>query len=199
MNYKVLATALLAASITGCSTTDKETGVVTVDSPLEATPVIKTSEAKFVEQNGTITIEFTETGEFVSLKSSGTSPLNFNNANAIEEAMMVATMRAKRNVAEFLSNDIRSVKVSKNISDVVMNDTVIATNDEESSEKRNRANTVAFKVTETIKDRSDVLLHGLMVVNRNVDNDTNQVSVDVEVSVQSISASKKVRMLMGGL
>lgn len=199
MNYKVLATALLAASITGCSTTDKETGVVTVDSPLEATPVIKTSEAKFVEQNGTITIEFTETGEFVSLKSSGTSPLNFNNANAIEEAMMVATMRAKRNVAEFLSNDIRSVKVSKNISDVVMNDTVIATNDEESSEKRNRANNVAFKVTETIKDRSDVLLHGLMVVNRNVDNDTNQVSVDVEVSVQSISASKKVRMLMGGL
>lgn len=199
MNYKVLATALLAASITGCSTTDKETGVVTVDSPLEATPVIKTSEAKFVEQNGTITIEFTETGEFVSLKSSGTSPLNFNNANAIEEAMMVATMRAKRNVAEFLSNDIRSVKVSKNISDVVMNDTVIATNDEESSEKRNRANSVAFKVTETIKDRSDVLLHGLMVVNRNVDNDTNQVSVDVEVSVQSISASKKVRMLMGGL
>jgi hypothetical protein len=68
----------------------------------------------FHRPQGTMTITFSPDGKFVDISSKGTAPIAGNNAFSIEQAAQVAQLRAKRNIAEFISNQLqttRSVKV----------------------------------------------------------------------------------------
>ena len=68
----------------------------------------------FHRPQGTMTITFSADGKFVEISSKGTAPIAGNNAFSIEQAAQVAQLRAKRNIAEFIStqlNTTRSVKV----------------------------------------------------------------------------------------
>ncbi len=68
----------------------------------------------FHRPQGTMTITFSPDGKFVEISSKGTAPIAGNNAFSIEQAAQVAQLRAKRNIAEFIStqlNTTRSVKV----------------------------------------------------------------------------------------
>jgi hypothetical protein len=61
-----------------------------------------------------MTITFDSKGEFLEITSKGTAPIAGNNAFSIEQAAQVAQLRAKRNIAEFISTQLntqRSVKV----------------------------------------------------------------------------------------
>jgi hypothetical protein len=61
-----------------------------------------------------MTITFDSKGEFLEISSKGTAPIAGNNAFSIEQAAQVAQLRAKRNIAEFISTQLqttRSVKV----------------------------------------------------------------------------------------
>ena len=63
---------------------------------------------------GIMTITFSSDGKFLEITSKGTAPIAGNNAFSIEQAAQVAQMRAKRNIAEFIStqlNTTRSIKV----------------------------------------------------------------------------------------
>jgi len=63
---------------------------------------------------GIMTITFSPDGKFLEITSKGTAPIAGNNAFSIEQAAQVAQMRAKRNIAEFISTQLqttRSVKV----------------------------------------------------------------------------------------
>jgi hypothetical protein len=68
----------------------------------------------FHRPQGTMTITFDSKGEFLEITSKGTAPISGNNALSIEQAAQVAQLRAKRNIAEFISTQLqttRSVKV----------------------------------------------------------------------------------------
>jgi len=68
----------------------------------------------FHRPQGTMTITFDAKGEFLEITSKGTAPIAGNNAFSIEQAAQVAQLRAKRNIAEFISTQLqttRSVKV----------------------------------------------------------------------------------------
>jgi len=68
----------------------------------------------FHRPQGTMTITFDSKGEFLEISSKGTAPIAGNNAFSIEQAAQVAQLRAKRNIAEFISTQLqttRSVKV----------------------------------------------------------------------------------------
>jgi hypothetical protein len=68
----------------------------------------------FHRPQGTMTITFDSKGEFLEITSKGTAPIAGNNAPSIEQAAQVAQLRAKRNIAEFISTQLqttRSVKV----------------------------------------------------------------------------------------
>lgn len=202
MNKSVIAAAVLISLLAGCASTQESVRVIDKKSALETKPDIAKAEATFLEKFGTVTIEFTEDGEWVRLKSTATSPLTFNHSNATEEAFMVATMRAKRGIAEFLGNDMRSDKTVKNISDVALKDIVQdnrANEDAVGSENRERANNIAVKVTERIQDSSQAILKGVYVSNRVIDRDSNRVSVEVSVSKKTINAAQLIRAKMGGL
>jgi len=68
----------------------------------------------FHRPQGTMTITFDTKGDFLEISSKGTAPIAGNNAFSIEQAAQVAQLRAKRNIAEFISTQLqttRSVKV----------------------------------------------------------------------------------------
>ena len=68
----------------------------------------------FHRPQGTMTITFDSKGNFLEITSKGTAPIAGNNAFSIEQAAQVAQLRAKRNIAEFISTQLqttRSVKV----------------------------------------------------------------------------------------
>jgi len=124
MKTKVILAVAISTLLVGCATKQESVRVLPKESALEAKPDIKTAEVTFHEKNGTLILEFDEQGSWVRIKTSGTSPVEFNHANAREQAFTIATMRAKRNLVEFLSNDVKSQKAVSNISDVFLKDIV---------------------------------------------------------------------------
>lgn len=219
---------------TGCSTTKdiakeppKEPVVLAQVQPvvakstsLEKKPDVTKAEASFVESNGALTLEFDDEGNWLKIKTSGTSPLEFNHANAKEQAFTVAQMRAKRNLIEFLNNDVKSQKSVTNVSEVFLKDIVkdqnatktkpkkestedsdvLESNNEtsqDSMENRKRANKVAMTVREQINDNAAGILKGVYVSNRSVDRESNQVSVELTVTRKTINVASQLRGLMG--
>ena len=68
----------------------------------------------FHRPEGAMIITFSPDGKFLEITSKGTAPIAGNNAFSIEDAAQVAQLRAKKNIAEFIStqlNTTRSLKV----------------------------------------------------------------------------------------
>jgi hypothetical protein len=222
MKKSALAMALVAVFTVGCATKGSPPTPVKVENKLELKPDIKKAEAEFLEMSGTLQLQFSDDGDWVVIKSSGTAPINFNHPQGREDAFMLATMRAKRTLIEFLTNDVKSGKVAENVTKTAMRDMVTNKNTEDrrrdskkendplfgsdndttggmySEEDRQRASKIAQSVTETISDNSQFILKGAYVANRVVDRDTNMVSVTLLVSKKSMNVSSQIRTQMNG-
>ena len=114
MNIKKLSLAVAGALlVVGCATNQ---GVVKNAELRPDTDSIRPKPVStvFHRPQGTMTITFDSKGEFLEITSKGTAPIAGNNAFSIEQAAQVAQLRAKRNIAEFISTQLqttRSVKV----------------------------------------------------------------------------------------
>lgn len=217
-NIAVTAAVLMAV---GCAS--QNTGVKMVDNPLEQQPDIKAQEVAFLEEHGTIGLEFDENnGEWISVESTGTSPITFNHANSREEAMTVASMRARANLVEFLNNTIKTEKFVENVSKTILNDTLtngtntvtaplsetdifgdevttLGTQDHVNNiEQRDRSTKVAQQVKQTLHESTNGILKGAMIVDRKVDPSVNMVAVKVRASKKSINTAHKIRAQMDG-
>jgi hypothetical protein len=73
----------------------------------------------FHRPQGTMTITFSPDGKFLEISSKGTAPIAGNNAFSIEQAAQVAQLRAKRNIAEFISTQLNTTRSSKVLSTAV--------------------------------------------------------------------------------
>lgn len=223
MKLKPMCAALAIIFATGCTTFSEKETVTQIDNPLEAKPEIKQQEVVFLEDNGKITLEFDETGaEWLVIESTATSPVNFNHANSREEAFLVATMRARAGIVEFLNNSVKTEKFVENVSKTILNDnltngssddTVPVTetdifgdqvtenqlvNKVANVEERNRATKVAQSVKQTINESSNGILKGAVVSKRVINADVNMVSVTVRASKKSINAAHVIRAQMDG-
>ncbi len=221
MKMKLLTVAILAALATGCAS-NKVEPVTKVENKLEQTPDIKKAEAEFLEATGTVQLQFSEQGDWLVIKTTGTAPINFNHPQGREDAFMLATMRAKRNLVEFITNDVKSGKVAENVTKTAMRDFVKNENTEDrrrdskkednslfgsdgditggmySIEERNRASRIAHSVTETISDNSQFILKGAYVAKREVTRENNMVAVTIMVSKKSMNAAASIRTQMNG-
>ena len=212
----------MAVFTVGCATKGSPPTPTKVENKLEQTPDIKKAEAEFLEATGTVQLQFSDAGEWLVIKTTGTAPINFNHPQGREDAFMLATMRAKRNLVEFLTNDVKSVKVAENVTKTAFTDLVTNKNTEDrrrdskkesdslfggdgettggmySEEDRKRASKIAQSVTETISDNSQFILRGAYVAKREVTRDNNMVAVTVLVSKKSMNAAAQVRTQMNG-
>jgi hypothetical protein len=223
MKKSILTLAVLAIFATGCASNKAPEPVAKVENRLEQKPDIKKAEVEFLETAGTVQLQFSDEGEWLLIKTSGTAPINFNHAQGREDAFILATMRAKRNLIEFLQNDVKSGKVTENITKSVLKDIISSKTNEErkknkdtksddllggdseidqnqySQEDRTRANRLSQLVTETITDNANGILRGAFISKREVDRDSNMVSVTIQVSKKSINTAATVRTMMNGI
>ena len=223
MKRSIIVMSVCALFVTGCSSTK----TVTQLPPEAPAPVAKLEkrEAQFLKSNGLIKVEFDEQGNFYGLTATGTAYIQTNHTASREDAYNIALMRAKRNVSEFLSNDVSSNKFSRTITKTLLkNDSneSLKSNKTEGNDKtsnledldldggggnsetmtaedRNRGQRVATYVKEQMTDNSAALLRGLVITARNVEKDSNLVSVEVRVSKHSIAASHQLKSMIEGL
>ena len=224
MKKCIISVAVVALFATGCSSfrNTAPAPVTKIENKLETKPDIKKAEAEFLETAGTVQLQFSEEGDWLLIKTSGTAPINFNHSQGREDAFLLATMRAKRNLVEFLNNDVKSGKAVENVTKTALKDIVSSKSNENrkrnkdtktdelfgsdtevdnsqySQEERNRANKISQSVTETINDNSQGILRGAYIANRNIDRESNMVSVTLMVSKKSINAAALVRTQMNG-
>ena len=194
------AVAVMVLGLAACSSTPKN--------PTDATPG-RTADVEFLEANGPLTLTFDDKGNWVSIKSSATAPLVNNAPEGVEIAFKTATMRAKRNLTEFMSNDVKSTKsvqtISKsylkniaqvdsaNESNTAGEDEDAASNSQATKESRQKANTIAQTVRERIDDNAQAILKGVQVTERKVSKEQQHVSVTILVTQQSIKGAEQIR------
>lgn len=204
MKKSLLVLSVVVFGLVACNSTPKN--------PIDATPG-RTADVEFLEANGPLTLTFDDKGNWVSIKSSATAPLVNNAPEGVEIAFKTATMRAKRNLTEFMANDVKSTKSvqtisksylkniaqvdSSNESKTAGEDEDAASNSQATKESRQKANTIAQTVRERIDDNAQAILRGVQVTERKVSKEQQHVSVTIVVTQQSIRGAEQVRKAMG--
>lgn len=202
---------LVAFVLVGCASTSKQSESSYMDQP------VKTADAEFLEANGPLKLTFDEKGRWVDIETSATAPLPFDAAEGREVAFKIATMRAKRNLVEFLGNDLKSSKSLKTISKSYLksigqteasnlsgyaeteDESDGAVTNQQTKELRQKANTIATTLRENIEDNAQAILKGVFVSTRKVARDGSHVSVSIRVSRQSMFVAESVRNQMMGI
>jgi hypothetical protein len=178
MKKLILVAAVVALS--ACSTTK-----VALDAP-------SSEVVKFTQDFGKVEITFNDKGEWESLKSSATSAVPIGVDAGLEQGMNVALMRAKRNIAEFINQDLKS----KTTTDAITKSLSKNVSEDDTASKQRAAN-IAEEITEKISVESNGILKGVYVLERKVSSDTKYVVVTVQVDKRSMNAAKQLRVSMG--
>ena len=141
---------------------------------------------------GDIKVTFNKDGQFESLQAAGTARLTSTLPSAQEEAFIVANMRAKQKLVEFMKNELEGEKFTNTVYNSLQEGQSI------NGQANNEVNSkIAGEVQESIKSKSKAILQGVYVENKKFDTATNTVRVVVRTGAKDISAAKQVRALMG--
>lgn len=185
MKKSILAMAIATSLVmSGCSSMNPFSKTET-----EKQEELAVSKIEFLKSKGGIKLEFTEDGKWVKLQSTGTAETVSKNPNGAHEAYRVATLRAQRNISEFLNTDVRS----KTMVDAV---STLNVGDVENLKKDN--NELVYKLIENITQDSHAMVVGMYVVKRDFDEDNKMVSVTIEVTQKSVQASQQLKKVMRG-
>lgn len=178
---KVILVAAMAAVLSACSSMKS----------VDLDPVSKDA-IKYTQEFGKVEVTFNDKGDWESIKSTGTSAIPLNDNAALEQAMNVATLRAKRNIVEFTQTDLQSSKSHEAITNALAKD--VSSDDNKS---RERAGNIATKIQEKIAVQSDGLLKGVYITDRKISGDKTMAVVTVQVDKRSMRAAQQVRAAFG--
>ena len=224
---KLLIGLFLVVALSACSSTASKppaAGPEKAEKPEASASLL--AESSFQESNGTLTVMFDAKGNWVRLTAVGAASLTDDSPGAIETALMIAGMRAKRTVAEFIQSDVRSSKALTRIARSY--DRAFQSSESQGAgggiedaqepqeaeddggvgggsaganalriEKARQARRVATVLTERIHESSSAILKGVQVSRRSVNGDS--VRVEVTVSPGSIGTARQVSRMMSGV
>ena len=200
-----LAAAFLLA---GCSSTQQ---------PNDAAAAQRTALAEFIAPSGKIAVEFDTKGNWLSLTAVATAAVTGTSQEAREQAASVASLRARRNIAEFMSAEInsrRSVsvitrtlqKASRSSASVNSPQPVTLSREELNSldaelsgqmataaNQSDDASQIATVVREQITQNASAVLRGLTQKGQEYDRDMNVVRVELQVDRRLIEAASQMR------
>ena len=178
---KLILVSFMAVALSACSTFNKSADV---------DPVSKDA-VKYTQDFGKVEITYNDQ-TWEELRSTATAAIPINDDAGLEQAMNIATMRAKRNIIEFIQSDLKNQKTV----DVMTNSLAkeIADNDQKSKEK---AANIATKVAEKMVEESNGIVRGAYIKDRKVSGDQRVVSVTVQVDKRSVRTSSQLRASMG--
>ena len=147
---------------------------------------------KFTQDFGKVEVTFNDKGEWESLKSSATSSVPISADAGLEQGMNVALMRAKRNIVEFINQDLKSKTTTDTITKALEKNVA-----EDDVKSRQQAANIASEITEKISVEANGILKGIYVVDRKVSSDSKTVVVTIQVDKRSMNAARYLRVAMG--
>ena len=121
------------------------------------------------------------------------SDLTSNAPDAAEKAYIVATLRARAQMVEFMKADLESEKFKQTVYKSL----------QEAEEELKVASSTVVKDTitnelqENIKQKTNAILRGTYVESKEFDKGSSTVKVVVKSSVKDIEVSKQLSRLMG--
>lgn len=160
----------------------------TVDEPKD-TKVKAPIKTEFL--GGSLTVSYDKDGDFQSITSVSTSNVTSKLPTAVEEAIKIATLKARRQIAEFINVELKSGRFTSSISDSLQ-----ASQTSDGDGKSKIRNTIALKVRENISQKSKQILKGTIVKSEKHDAKKDQVIVTVVTGIVPIDTSKKLKQLM---
>ena len=156
---------------------------------LEGTKVKAPIRTEFL--GGSLTIAYDKEGEFQSITSVSTSKVTSKLPTAVEEAIKIATLKARRQIAEFINVELKSDNFTSSVSDSLQ-----ASQTSDGEDKSKFRNTIALKVRENITQKSSQILKGTIVQSEKHDAKKDQVIVTVVTGIVPINTSKQLKQLM---
>jgi hypothetical protein len=141
---------------------------------------------------GDIRVTFNKDGQFESIHSSGVARVTSTLPSATEDAFVVATLRAKQQIAEFMKDEIEGDRFANTLTDNLQKGSDV------NGQIDNEVNTnIAKQVQENIKSKSKAILQGVYVESKKFNNSTNTVRVVVKSGMSDIAVAKQIRSMMG--
>lgn len=131
-----------------------------------------------------VTYEMDENGEVARIRATGEAELVFGDRKDIRSATQKAQMRAKANIAKFLSERVTSEEVMDYAEKIATQN-----NNQDSNNTRE---TIENKM-ETIKNSADELLRGVVTTKTDINKDEKYVQVEVGLSLKSQAAASKLK------
>jgi hypothetical protein len=178
MMFRKIAVVSSIVLLSACSTLTSK-----VDGPESVT-------AEFM--GGDLKVTFSKDGKFQSLQSSGTARVTSTLPSATEDAFVVATLRAKQQIAEFMKDEVEGDRFTNTLAKNIQ------TGNDVNGQVINEVNTkIAKEVQENIKSKSKALLQGVYVESKKFNNSTNTVRVTVKTGSNDIAVAKQIRSMMG--
>lgn len=127
--------------------------------------------------------EVDENGEFARIRSTAEAELEFGDRKDIRIATQKAMMRAKANIAKFLSERVTSDEVMDNLEK-----TATKTNGKNKETTRETISTY----TEVIKNSADALLKGVIATKTDVNKAEKYVQVEMGISKKTMNAADQI-------
>ena len=161
---------------------------------------------------GGIRLTFDAEGNWLRITSLGSAELTDDSPACKESAFMIASMRAKRALAEFLNNDLKSKQSLERIvrtyrrfihdSDSQETDSSADEAEGEGDKhlrtgRERQAHRQASVLTERISSNSAAILRGVLLNQQHVQGD--QLVVELTISRTSLGAARSLSRMMSGL
>ena len=168
-----LCTLLSAFILVGCSSTSKK-------------EEIGSASSEFV--GGGITLVYSKKGQLIRVSSTATANASGKLQHSVDQAVAVATLKARRQIAEFISTEVTSNRFVSTIS----RDLQGSTDDGVDLSKQGATN-IAIELRESIRQRSSQLLRGTAVEKEMYDADSGVVTVIVRAGTADRKAADALR------
>lgn len=107
---KTLFAAMCVLALSGCASTDTKQQDASSSTDKAGAESRRLAETAFEESGGSLNLVFDAQGNWVKITAKGTAAILDDTPGGRETAITIATMRAKRAIAEFLSTEVRSSK-----------------------------------------------------------------------------------------
>lgn len=124
--------------------------------------------------------EVDDNGQFARIRATAEADLEFGDRKDIRTATQKAQMRAKANIAKFLSERVSSEEVMNEIEKSMTNT--------DGKSKQAMRETIS-EYTETIRNSAEALLKGVIVTKSDVNKDEKYVQVEVGLSPKTMNAA----------
>ncbi|KMK52455.1 hypothetical protein RO21_00980 [[Actinobacillus] muris] len=151
-----------------------------------------------------VSYEVDENGEFARIRATGEAELEFGDRKDIRMATQKATLRAKANIAKFLSERVTSEEVIDNVENVVTktenadnvatkmeNGENITTKTENGNKSANRE--VISSYLEKIHNSAEALLKGVIATKTDINKDEKYVQIELGISKKTMAAADTLK------